>query len=338
MRASLARTIDTILTAQLIRGNHVTAENKDMEMDSAVYKTLLESTKAIPWKIDWSTLKFAYIGPQIEKLLGWKPESWVSVEDWASRMHPEDRERVVNYCVSQSQAGVDHEADYRAQTSNGDYVWIRDVVHVVRKENGEVDALIGFMFDISERKKNEQELLSLQKKLEELSYKDGLTGIANRRMFDSTLETEWADARRNQSALSLVMLDIDYFKQYNDAYGHIQGDICLTRVAGILSGAASRPRDFVARIGGEEFAIILPETDEKSARKVAERCRLALEKARIPHEGSSVSDFLTLSIGVATRIPSALDHAVSLIEAADKSLYQSKNTGRDRISSPEAIS
>src|SRR5690606_41090724 len=103
----------------------------DMEADSTVYKTLLESTKAIPWKIDWSTKKFKYIGPQIEELLGWTPESWGSVEDWVARMHPEDREWVVNYCVSQSESGIDHEADYRAQTSSGDYVWIRDVVHVI---------------------------------------------------------------------------------------------------------------------------------------------------------------------------------------------------------------
>lgn len=310
----------------------VNEQNNDMSTDSAVYKTLLESTKAIPWKIDWSTLQFAYIGPQIEALLGWKPESWVSVEDWASRMHPEDREWVVNYCVSQSQAGTDHEADYRALTSSGDYVWIRDVVHVVRKGNGEVDSLIGFMFDISERKKTEQELLTLQKKLEELSFKDGLTGIANRRMFDSILETEWADARRNQSPVSLIMLDIDYFKQYNDEYGHIQGDICLTRVAGILNSASSRPRDFVARIGGEEFAIILPETDEASARKVAERCKSAIEQERIPHAKSGVSDFLTLSIGLATRVPAQTDKALSLVEQADKSLYQAKHQGRDRIS------
>ncbi len=309
----------------------MTEQNNDMETDNAVYKTLLESTKAIPWKIEWSSLKFTYIGPQIEALLGWKPESWISVEDWASRMHPEDREWVVNYCVAQSQAGTDHEADYRALTSSGDYVWIRDVVHVARKENGEVDSLIGFMFDISERKKTEQELLTLQKKLEELSFKDGLTGIANRRMFDSILETEWADARRNQSPISLIMLDIDYFKQYNDEYGHIQGDVCLTRVAGILNSASSRPRDFVARIGGEEFAIILPETDEASARKVAERCRIAIEQEKIPHAKSGVSDYLTLSMGLSTAIPGQSDTALSLVEQADKSLYQAKNQGRDRI-------
>lgn len=167
--------------------------------DSEVYRTLLESTKAIPWKIDWTSMKFAYIGPQIEALLGWSPESWVSVEDWAMRMHPEDREYVVNFCVTQSQAGVDHEADYRALTKDNGYVWIRDVVHVVRNDRGEVEALIGFMFDISERKKTEDQLLSLQKELEVLSFKDGLTNIANRRRFDSCFELEWERARRELS-------------------------------------------------------------------------------------------------------------------------------------------
>ena len=123
--------------------------------DDSVYQTLLESTKAIPWKIDWDSMRFSYIGPQIESLLGWPQSSWVSAEDWAFRMHPDDREHVVNYCVSQSQAGTDHEADYRALTRDGGYVWIRDVVHVVRKDDGEVESLVGFMFDISERKRAE---------------------------------------------------------------------------------------------------------------------------------------------------------------------------------------
>jgi|GEM_PF-3561596 len=132
----------------------------EMEADGAVYKTLLESTKAIPWKLDWGSMSFSYIGPQIESLLGWAPSSWLSVEDWAARMHPDDRECVVNYCVAQSQQGIDHEADYRALTKDGGYVWIRDVVHVIRKDDGEVEALVGFMFDISERKALEQSLES----------------------------------------------------------------------------------------------------------------------------------------------------------------------------------
>jgi PAS domain S-box-containing protein len=139
-----------------------------LETNSAVYKTLLESTKAIPWKIDWATMTFAYIGPQIEALLGWAPSSWATVQDWADRMHPEDRTWAVDFCVAQSLAGVDHEADYRALCKSGEYVWIRDVVHVVRHADGSVDALIGFMFDISERKRNDEQLVNLQKELEEL--------------------------------------------------------------------------------------------------------------------------------------------------------------------------
>lgn len=131
---------------------------KVIKTDDDVYKTLLESTKAIPWKIDWATMKFAYIGPQIESLLGWSPQSWATVDDWAARMHEDDRERAVNFCVTQSNSGIDHEADYRALTKDGRHVWIRDVVHVVRNLDGSVNALVGFMFDISERKIAEEQL------------------------------------------------------------------------------------------------------------------------------------------------------------------------------------
>ena len=304
---------------------------EDTGIDSTVYKTLLESTQAIPWKIDWATMQFAYIGPQIESLLGWSPASWVSVEDWAARMHPDDRERVVNFCVAQSQAGTDHEADYRALTREGGYVWIRDVVHVVRNEAGEVDSLVGFMFDISERKKTEEELAVLQKELEELSFKDGLTGVANRRMFDSILDVEWTRARRNNHSLALVMLDIDYFKQYNDRYGHIQGDDCLKRVARALSSAATRSRDFFARFGGEEFVLVLPETDEKAALKIAERCRNLIFKEQIPHEHSPVGQLLTVSIGVGALVPTHEDEPLRFVDGVDKQLYRAKQQGRNCI-------
>ena len=269
----------------------------DIPTENDIYKTLLESTKAIPWKLDWASMQFTYIGPQIEALLGWEPSSWKSVEDWAARMHEDEREWVVDYCVSQSKSGIDHEADYRALTKGGNYVWIRDVVHVVRKENGEVDSLIGFMFDISERKKTEQELIKLQKELEELSFKDGLTGVANRRMFDSVIETEWLKARQNKQPLSLIIIDIDFFKEYNDFYGHLQGDDCLKQVAETLNNVKARSRDFFGRFGGEEFIMLLPEADENAAWSIAERCRQALFKKQIPHEQSKVSQLLTISTG-----------------------------------------
>ena len=299
------------------------------QTDSDVYKTLLESTKAIPWRIEWQSMTFSYIGPQIETLLGWSQHSWVSVDDWVERMHPDDREYVVNFCVSQSRAGVDHEADYRALTVNGDYVWIRDVVHVIRKD-GEVEALIGFMFDISERKQTEEHLIRLQKQLEEYSYQDGLTGIANRRMFDTVLEREWASAQRSQLPLSLIILDIDFFKQYNDHFGHIKGDDCLRQVARTLALAANRPRDFIARIGGEEFVWLLPETDAASARQVARRCLHLICQQEIEHPHSSVSHLLTLSLGVGTRLVTAGSEALEFVEEVDKLLYQAKHDGRMR--------
>lgn len=303
----------------------------DLSSDNAVYKTLLESTKAIPWKIDWATMAFAYIGPQIEPLLGWSPESWVSAQDWAMRIHPDDRDHVVNFCVAQSKAGVDHEADYRALTKDNGYVWIRDVVHVVRNAHGEVESLVGFMFDISERKKTEEKLMALQKELEALSFKDGLTGIANRRQFDASFHQEWALAAGDAAPLSLLLLDVDYFKQYNDLYGHLHGDRCLTEIAQTLSLAAVGPRDVVARFGGEEFAILLPETDMLGARKVAERCQRLMAKQAIVHGQSPHGQRITLSMGVGSTQNACFDNAGAFIQAVDQRLYLAKQNGRNRI-------
>jgi diguanylate cyclase (GGDEF)-like protein/PAS domain S-box-containing protein len=299
--------------------------------DGVVYKTLLESTRAIPWKIDWATMKFAYIGPQIEPLLGWSQDSWLTVDDWATRMHPEDRDYVVNFCVAQSQAGVDHEADYRALTKDNGYVWIRDVVHVVRDAQGGVEALIGFMFDITERKKTEEKLLALQKELEALSFKDGLTNIANRRRFNSAIELEWESARKAGTPLSVLMLDIDFFKQYNDLYGHIQGDECLVNIAQTLSLALENPRDLAARFGGEEFIVLLPGADATAAFKVAERCQRLIQKQAIAHAQSPHGQRVTLSIGAGTATPADYATPSEFIEAVDRQLYAAKKNGRNRI-------
>ncbi len=302
-----------------------------ISQDNDVYKTLLESTKAIPWRIDWKTMRFTYIGPQIEALLGWTQQSWETVNEWAERMHPDDQHWVVDFCVTQSKAGNDHEADYRALTKDGKYVWIRDVVHVVRDQQGEVEALIGFMFDITERKETEQKLLDLQKELEELSFKDGLTGVPNRRMLDKVIDEEWVTARRHQQPLSLLVIDIDFFKQYNDCYGHIQGDDCLKQVAQTLSTAATRSRDFFARFGGEEFVMLLPETDASAALLIAERCQQLITQLQISHQDSEVSDMLTISIGIGTTVPEQTDQIVDFIECVDQALYRAKESGRNRI-------
>lgn len=293
------------------------------------YKTLLESTKAIPWKVDWVTLQFSYIGPQIETLLGWSADSWRSIEDWAARIHPEDRESIVNFCVAQSRAGIDHEADYRAMTKDGRYVWIRDVVHVERNAQGEVSSLIGFMFDISERKNNEQALEDLQKELEALSYNDSITGVSNRRKFDAVMAMEWQRAQESQQPLSLILLDIDYFKQYNDYYGHLAGDACLKRVTHVLTNAGLRKGDFFARFGGEEFVIVLPCTQADEAKEIAEHCRRIILQEKIQHQQSSIGEVLSISLGVGTMVPTAEDDLLSFINRVDKCLYLAKRRGRN---------
>lgn len=298
--------------------------------DQIKYKALLESTKAIPWKLDWVTKEFTYIGPQIEALLGWTQASWLHAGDWIDRIHIEDRDKTANFCISQSEDGADHEADYRALKADGGYVWVRDVVHVVRK-NGVTTELVGFIFDISERKVMEDKLIILNKKLEQLSFQDSLTSIANRRSFDQTLSTEWQHARRNQQPISLIIADIDCFKAYNDCYGHLQGDGCLIKVAHALSQAPMRATDFVARYGGEEFVILLPNTTAKAALEIAERCRNLVFEQQIEHAASSVSNVVTVSVGMSTITPAADTQQSLLFATADKMLYQAKRNGRNCI-------
>ncbi|WP_120967252.1 PAS domain-containing protein [Comamonas sp. lk] len=126
------------------------------DTDNGLYQTLLESTLAIPFKIDWASKKYVYVGPQIEDLLGWNLESWQTVDDWVNRIHPDEREQTVTRCVELSLAGVDHEAEYRALTKDNGFVWVKEVVHVLCDEQGQTSALIGFTFDITEQKKAEQ--------------------------------------------------------------------------------------------------------------------------------------------------------------------------------------
>jgi diguanylate cyclase (GGDEF)-like protein len=149
-------------------------------------------------------------------------------------------------------------------------------------------------------------------------------------MFDTVLEREWNTAQRSGLPLSVLVLDIDYFKQYNDHYGHIKGDECLRQVAQTLSLAANRPRDFIARIGGEEFVWLLPETDAESARLVAHKCLHLIRQQRIPHEFSNVSKLLSISLGVGTTLASMHATALEFVEQVDHLLYKAKHNGRMR--------
>jgi two-component system, chemotaxis family, response regulator WspR len=181
---------------------------------------------------------------------------------------------------------------------------------------------------------------ALRRKLEEsnaelqrLTHLDGLTGVANRRRFDEFLDTEWRRARRNGSPLSVALVDIDYFKRFNDSYGHQGGDECLRRVAGALAGAVRRASDLLARYGGEEFAAILPEVPHAGARTVAHALHEAVVALRLPHGASAVADHVTISLGVATLRPADLgdDPPAKLVALADEALYQAKREGRNRV-------
>ncbi len=179
----------------------------------------------------------------------------------------------------------------------------------------------------------------LHKQLSQLALLDSLTRVYNRRSFDRQLKREWGKLKRIPAPLSLVMCDVDCFKIYNDVYGHQQGDRCLQQVTKAISSVLKRPGDILARYGGEEFAIILPYTPQAGASQVAEACRKAVKKLRIPHHNSLVDSVVTVSLGVASTIPNSVDNPQLLIEAADLALYQAKERGRDCVAVyPESIS
>lgn len=176
-------------------------------------------------------------------------------------------------------------------------------------------------------------LKRIEAELQTQSGQDWLTGLANRRRFDEMVQQEWARAKREEASLAVLMLDLDYFKQFNDTYGHQAGDTCLQRVAKAINEVVHRPGDLPARYGGEEFVVVLPQTDAVGAARVAEKMRARIESLRIPHLSSRASDRVTISIGVAAMVPQEKGEPAVLIAAADQSLYQAKREGRNRVRS-----
>ncbi len=167
--------------------------------------------------------------------------------------------------------------------------------------------------------------------LSDLAINDGLTGIHNRRYFDEVLKVEWKRTKREKSPLSLIMLDIDYFKKYNDTYGHQAGDESLIKVAKAISESLRRPADILARYGGEEFVIVLPNVEQKDAVKLSEKIRAEIETLKIEHRLSSISPFVTASLGVASIVPNSDLSPEVLLNKADKALYNAKIRGRNCV-------
>ena len=186
---------------------------------------------------------------------------------------------------------------------------------------------------VKSRVRTHLELKRHRDTLEYLSMLDGLTGIPNRRRFDECFDMEWKRAERSSAYLSVIMIDIDYFKDFNDYYGHQLGDECLKQVAKTLAHSVKRASDCVARYGGEEFVCILPGTDIQGAVQVGESMRKNVEALNVPHLASSVAEHVTVSLGTASMIPKRERSQFSLLEAADRCLYKAKDAGRNQMKS-----
>jgi diguanylate cyclase (GGDEF)-like protein len=215
-------------------------------------------------------------------------------------------------------------------TAKGNPRWVR-AQGIAVIEDGKPVRLLGAFQDITEKKTIALEMHRLNEQLTRLSTTDALTEVGNRRMFDQTLNAEWARAARRSEPVGLLMIDIDHFKEYNDHYGHPAGDVCLRQVARMVGQAMRRGGELVARYGGEEFALLMPGATLDDARRAAERCAQILGDAKIEHRASASSAWLTISIGVASQVAAAGVDCSLLVEIADAALYRAKRCGRGRI-------
>jgi diguanylate cyclase (GGDEF)-like protein/PAS domain S-box-containing protein len=271
---------------------------------------------------------FQYVSRSSFQVLGWKPEEMTGrpVDDF---IFAPDLPALIATIARNSSSG-DHvgSATIRMLKKDGSATWMENRARLVRDSaTGEVVEFVVVMRDISERKRLEERLFAL-------AFTDSLTGLPNRRAFDEALEREWKRALRDGSQISLLLLDVDHFKELNDQFGHPVGDDCLRIITAVVS-QAMRTTDVIARYGGEEIAIILPSTDTKGAVDAAERVQSAIAALRIAHEGNPEGGgWASASIGVATargRDSGTMRMPEGLLLAADNALYKAKEGGRNRV-------
>lgn len=288
----------------------------------AQFRFLAENSVDIICRADVD-LVMHYASPSTLQVLGWTPEEMVG-------KRPEDF--VLREDLPVLTAAVDRAFTPDAQTDtatvrmrkkDGSVAWVEMNARVIRDVvTGEPQEFVAVMRNITERKLIEERLFAL-------AHTDGLTGLLNRRAFDESLEREWKRASRDGSQVSLLLLDLDHFKAFNDRYGHPVGDECLRSVSAAVIGAV-RATDVVSRYGGEEFAVVLPNTSAEGAVELAERIRSAIVALRLPHDGRpDGADIVTASIGVATAAAGRMPE--SLVHAADTAMYKAKDAGRNRV-------
>ncbi|HTD57245.1 MAG TPA: sensor domain-containing diguanylate cyclase, partial [Silvibacterium sp.] len=271
-----------------------------------------------------------YVSPAVAELLGWTPQELVG-GTYREIVHPDDLNEWNSLLEASREGSAPKILQYRCRKKDGSYLWMESNLRLYNDPaTGKPIGFVNVVRDISGRKAAEQDLEKAFRLVESLASLDGLTEIANRRRLDQVLDHEWRIAMRARADISLLLIDVDQFKSYNDIHGHLAGDDCLRRIAKVISEMVSRPSDLVARYGGEEFAVVLPATPETGASKVAERIRAAIEVLAMPHEGN-IHGVVTVSVGCATCTPEPEMKLDCLIEAADSALYRAKAAGRNAI-------
>lgn len=265
---------------------------------------------------------------------GWRRDELMGITS-LSLVHPEDRDKAETMVRNLRLGGSGGLFECRVRHKSGNYVWVEANLRPVRDPaTGAVIGILNVVRDIARRKQAELELKTANAALEALSLTDALTHVANRRKFDQCLASEWRRCTRENRPLSLLLLDVDWFKSYNDTYGHPRGDGCLKQIAEAAQDVVNRPCDLVARIGGEEFAVILPNTSAAGAVEVAELICSAVRHQQLPHNTNPLG-WVTISIGCSTVVPSLGLSVSTLMHGADKALYTAKHGGRNRVCSAD---
>jgi diguanylate cyclase (GGDEF)-like protein/PAS domain S-box-containing protein len=314
----------------------VMAEQRLKESE-ARYRILAEHSTDMVLELDVN-LKRLYVSPACREMFGYEPEEMIGGTS-GLLAHPEDADRAAVVMQSLLSGRADRgTAVVRRRHRDGRWIWVETRYRSLKDpQSGETTGIIASARDISARKAVEDRLEEAYRRLEAVAREDSLTGLANRRTFDEALASEYARARRDNRTLSLIMIDVDGFKLFNDRYGHPAGDECLRRIGKALASAVLRPGDLAARYGGEEFALLLPDTEECGAAVVGERIRRAVMRLAIDHEASP-RGVITVSAGVAAIGRRALDDCPeTLVQSADRALYRAKDAGRNAVARASAL-
>jgi diguanylate cyclase (GGDEF)-like protein/PAS domain S-box-containing protein len=319
---ALIAMIGFYLVRQLLRGQRMAVA---LVAEEDNFRVLAEGSSDMVTRIGLDE-RISYVSPSCASVVGWRPDQLTGTAALAG-VNALDLPRVEKTVAALKRGDAEEvRISYRTRHREKDEIWIESNLRVTRKVDGEIDGVVAISRDITEQK-------NLEERLETLAIEDGLTGLANRRRFDERLREEWARSARDSTPLSLLMIDVDQFKTFNDEYGHPAGDDCLRSVARVLAEETKRTADIAARYGGEEFALLLPDTDAAGCARIGGRIRRELRKAAIPHKPNLPSGLVTASLGGAVCWPGterSASHA-SLVKAADRALYAAKEAGRDRL-------